>query len=101
MSSTAKRNLKRARKIRHRQATELRALSAGHITLENVLRNPTDALGRCRVAVLMRHAPMFGENGVKRVLKRADVWPEERVANIPPEKVEAIISNLPERVRKH
>jgi hypothetical protein len=44
---------------------------------------------------------MFGENGVKRVLKRADVWPEERVANIPPEKVEAIISNLPERVRKH
>ena len=98
MGTKAKR-LAKGRKIRRHMSSELHRLSTGKIRLEDVLRDPSDALGRCRIYDVMRRAPKLGEEGTRKVLERYRVWPNDRLGSIPPEKRSVIIAALPERVK--
>lgn len=93
------RRLVRGRKIRSLMSTEMRALSTGKLNLEDALRDPPDALGRYNIYDVLRRTPKLGKDGARRILVGLDIWPLERLADIPYEKRGMIIASLPERVK--
>lgn len=97
---SAKRRLAKGRKIRRHMASQLDLVRHAQLHVEDVIRTPTNVLGRCTIHTLLLAAPGLGHDGVKRILTSVDVWPYDRVAGLPPEKREAIIAALPERARK-
>lgn len=100
MGTSAKR-LRKARRIRHRMSSELEQLASGRIHIENVLRNPSDALGRCRIYDVLRRTPKLGDQGSRRLLETHNIWPEDRLAAVPPEKRGVLIASLPDRAKSN
>lgn len=96
---TAAKNLRKARKIRIRIASELRALEKGDVRLGDVLRDPPDALGRCSIYTVLRRTPKLGDTTSEKLCKRLHIWPTDRLAQVPLEKREQLIAALPERVQ--
>lgn len=97
MASKQKR-LERARKLRRKISLELNALASGRIDCVSVLESPSTTLGHVSVRTLLMRTPKLGEEGVKKILMSAHVWPETRLANLTPSEVAAIIERLPPRV---
>lgn len=97
---TATRRLKRGRKIRSQQTAELKALSTGDIHIEDVIGNPSDALKRVSVHVLLKRSPGIGEKGAEKTCKVAGVWPTHRLGNLSKKERDDLIAALPPRVRK-
>ena len=95
---SARRNLKAARKRRHKIASELNALSSGRVTLIEILEAPSASLGRVRVFDVLRRTPKLGEAGAKKICQRAEVWPTDRLVAVPLVKRRKMIELLPERV---
>lgn len=96
---TAAKRLKKGRKIRHQMSSELRALSSGQIRIEDAIRAPSNALGRCRIYDVLRRAPKLGNEGAKALCVHFKLWPHDRLSSIPLEQRENLIAALPERVK--
>lgn len=98
---SATKRLRRARKIRHQMASQLRQLENGGITIWDVLEDPSPTLKRVRVYDVMRRTPKLGSAGAKKILMRLEIWPMERVGNLSLNKRRKILAALPERVRNN
>lgn len=99
MSKT--RRLKEARAQRRAIASVFDALRNGRVTLEHVLESPPACLRKVTINQVMIHAPGLGPEGIKKCLKRADVWPEDRIGNIPQGDRIRVAECLPPRARKY
>lgn len=99
MATTARR-LKKARKIRSQQATQLEAISNGDLHIEDVLGSPSYALKRVSVHVLLMHAPGIGEKGSEKICRTAKVWPTHRLGNLSKKERDDLIAALPVRAKR-
>lgn len=93
------RRLSKARTIRSRMTSEMRALARGHITIQDALEDPSDALGRCHIYDVLRRTPKLGDEGAKALCVRFKIWPHDRLSSIPLEQRRNIYAALPERVK--
>lgn len=92
--------LREARARRREIASVFDALKNGRVTLESLLENPPRCLGKVTINQVMMHAPGLGPEGIKKCLKRADVWPEDRLSQIPTDARLRVVEYLPPRARK-
>lgn len=100
-TKNSSRQLKKARQARSQAAVEMRALRLGNITLRELLENPERYEGLCRCAIydVLRKAPKFGKDGAKKLLLHVNVWPLDQLRFLTKREREAILANLPPRVR--
>lgn len=89
--------LSKGRRIRRKMSAELRALKNGDMYIEDALRDPSDALGRCKVYDVLCHTPGLGEVTARNILERLDVWPLEQLEKLTPEERGELATALPER----
>lgn len=92
--------LRNARKKRTKAARILGHLEDGAYPLENLLYNPV-GIGHVRLYTLMKRTPGLGEQGIKRCLFKAKVYPMTRLDQLSQEEVERVVHYLPPRARKH
>lgn len=72
----------------------------GALTLEEILEDPPDAIGRMRVFDVLRRAHWMSDEGADRLLRRARVWPLMTVDDLGTEQRRQLISELPPRARR-
>lgn len=65
----------------------------------DILRSTPRHLRRMRVFDVLRRLPHMGGDGASKTLRKAKVWPVKRLGTLTPEEREAIIANLPPRVK--
>lgn len=98
MGSAAKR-LAKGRKQRQRTGRALRILENGGVNVIQILEEAPEAYARVPIFDLLRRTPSMGREGAKKILVRAEVWPYDRLVQIPLPTRRKIISLLPERIR--
>jgi hypothetical protein len=95
---SATKNLKKARKVRTQIGHVLARLEDGDVSIQAMLNEPPDVVKRIRIYDLLRRTPKLGQDGAKKVLMSAGVWPYDRVGAVPLEKRRKVIDALPPRV---
>lgn len=95
---TKTKRLAKARKMRVRMGNQLKELSDGRKSIEDILRMPTVPLARCRIYDVLRRTPGLGTAGAKKILQTNNIWPEDRLGQLSIEERQAIIESLPQRV---
>lgn len=98
--SSHEQRLSKGRRIRSLMTSEMRRLSKGHIHIEDAIRDPSDALGRCAIYDVLRRAPGIGERTARKLCIRFQLWPHDSVASIPAEQRENLIAALPDRLKQ-
>src|SRR5882757_3044628 len=98
--SKPRKQIKQAQKQRTQIAQVLRAVSNGHVTPDELLQRTPACLGRVRVFDVVRRFPHLKGDGAEHVLLNAKVWPLKRMRVLTSEERNAILANLPPRVRK-
>lgn len=88
-----------ARNKKRKQGAALRLVADGRIPLRDALRDGHNALGTCTVHRLLVAAPGLGPETTRKVLERAHVWPLESLGRLSEFQRQAIIDELPRRVK--
>jgi hypothetical protein len=96
----ARKRLSLARRRRHQASVILNELRCGDRYVEDILKDPPDALGPIRVYVMLHCCPRLGEKGVDKLLKKANVWPTTRISKLSESQLTAILDHLPDRARR-
>jgi len=98
---TKEKRLRKARKTRGQIATQFDALRRDRVTLEQLLETTPACLRNVSIYDVMMHANNIGPEGIKKCLKKADVWPEDKMGKIPQGDRMRVVECLPNRVRKY
>lgn len=93
-------DISEARRIRTLRGEVLKGLESQSLWVEEVLRDPPEAIPGCPIGKLLKATRHLGETKVRTILNLTSIDFEAKVCNLSPEQIEAIITNLPKATRR-
>jgi hypothetical protein len=92
-------SISHARRRKTKRAVALQAVAKGRLPLREVILDSYAALGTCPIYRILVSAPGLGDEGMRKTLERAQVWPFTPLGELSEMQRQAVVDHLPTRIK--